>query len=45
LIDLIVNHSSIAYNKPREYWREMEHADVIVGTGHAKEKVSSPEIM
>jgi hypothetical protein len=45
MIDIIVNHWSIAFNKPREYRREMEHVVVIMGTGHAKEKVPCPEIM
>jgi hypothetical protein len=34
-----------AFHKPVEHRRAGEHIDIIVGTGHAKERVSNPQIM
>jgi hypothetical protein len=41
VVDLILNHWIIAFYKPGENRRPLEHIDVIVGTDHGKEKVKN----
>jgi hypothetical protein len=38
VIDLIVNHRSIALHKPTKYRRSLEHVDIIMGADHAKKQ-------
>jgi hypothetical protein len=44
-IDNIVARRSFSFSQPRKQRRSLQHIDVIVRSGHAKESETNPKIM